>query len=67
MAIETKNFVFGEDFKDKSLPDFKAHMKKTHGVGARQAKSIYNEIHGIEDKKDGEPIPTTGEHSEDSE
>ncbi len=46
MAIKTKNFVFGEDFKEKSLLEFKAHMKKTHGVGARLAKEIYNEIHG---------------------
>ena len=46
MAIETKNFTFGEDFLYKSLPEFKAHMKKIHGVGARQAKEIYEEIHG---------------------
>ncbi|QQO97047.1 hypothetical protein Nekkels1_45 [Cellulophaga phage Nekkels_1] len=53
MAIETKNFVFGSDFLLKSESDFKAHMKKTHGVGARQAKEIYKEIHG--DNSTSEP------------
>ncbi len=47
MAIKTKNFIFGDDFLERSLSEFKAFMKKTHKVGARQAKEIYNEIHGI--------------------
>ncbi len=46
MAIETQNFIFGDDFLNKSLPEFKAHMKKKHGVSAKNAKVIYDEIHG---------------------
>lgn len=46
MAIHTKNFVFGDDFLEKSLSDFKAYMKERHKVGAKIAKQIYNEIHG---------------------
>ena len=46
MSIKTKNFVFGDDFLNKSLPDFKAHMKSRHGVSAKNAKLIYEEIHG---------------------
>lgn len=46
MAILTKNFVFGNDFLKKSLPEFKAHMKKTHRVSAKEAKFIFEEIHG---------------------
>lgn len=48
MAIHTKNFVFGDDFQEKSLADFKAYMKERHKVGARAAKEIYNEIHGYD-------------------
>lgn len=55
MAIVTKNFVFGEDFKDKSLSDFKAHMKRTHGVSAKKAKEIYDEIHGKSSSVPEEP------------
>lgn len=46
MAIKTKNFVFGDDFRDKSFPDFKAYMKDVHKVSAKKAREIYNEIHG---------------------
>lgn len=46
MAIETQNFIFGDDFLNKSLPEFKAHMKKKHGVSAKNAKAIYDEMHG---------------------
>lgn len=46
MSIKVKNFVFGDDFLTKSLTEFKAHMKKTHGVSVKAAKEIYNEIHG---------------------
>ena len=57
MAIKTRNFVFGDDFKNKSFPDFKAYMKKTHGVSAKQAKAIYDEIHG-------DYLPISGEADE---
>ena len=54
MAIRTKNFVFGDDFKDKSFPDFKAYMKERHGVSYKQSKAIYDEIHGKSVRISGE-------------
>jgi len=51
MAFSVDNFIFGEDLKDKSLPEFKAYMKR-HKVRAKKATEIYNEIHGISNKKE---------------
>lgn len=58
MAIKTKKFTFGDDFKKKSLKEFKDHMKKTHGLEAKEAESVYKEIHGdnSQDEKSDEDI-----------
>ena len=46
MGIKVANFEFSSDFLDKSEADFKAHMKRTHGVSAKKAKELYKGLHG---------------------
>ena len=53
MGIKTKNFEFSSDFLNMSEGDFKAHMKRTRGTSAKEAKLIYKELHG-----DIDPVST---------